>query len=111
MAYTQRLDWEPLRSIDATTFTGAYQAVGTPLTNPSYIIKLVNNSSVFVTISKDGVTDIDVAPANSYWLYDESKAGAIASAPSLPAGTQIFVKGNAGGSGNVYLVSQFIIQS
>lgn len=110
MAYTQRLAWEILRSIDSSTLTGSYQALGTPLDNPSYICKLVNNSDTLVTISIDGIEDIDVAPANSFWLYDEGKAGTIASAPSLPQGTQIFVKGSAG-TGNIYLVSQYIIQS
>ncbi len=109
MSYTQRLAWETLRSIDSATFTGLYQAVGTPLANPSYICKLVNNSTVLVTISIDGTNDVDVAPASSFWLYDEGKAGLNAAMPALPAGTQIMVKGVAG-TGSVYLVSQYIIQ-
>lgn len=110
MAYTQRLNWETLRSIDSATFTGSYQALGTPLANPSYICKLVNNSTVLVTISIDGTNDVDVAPAGSFWLYDESKAASQSSSPSLPAGTQIYVKGSAG-TGSVYLVTQYIVQS
>lgn len=108
MAYTTRIEWEALRSIDSATFTGAYQALGSPLLFPSYILKLINNSSSLVTISKNGTSDIDVAPGNSFWLYDESKAGNISSVPSVPAGTQIFVKG-AAGTGLVYLVSQYIV--
>lgn len=110
MAYTQRIAWETLRSIDSATLTGSYQTLGTPLANPSYICKLVNNSTSLVTISIDGTNDIDVAPASSFWLYDEGKAGTISSAPSLPQGTQIYVKGSAG-TGSIYLVSQYIIQS
>lgn len=110
MAYTQRISWETLRSIDSSTLTGVYQAVGTPFANPSYICKMVNNSTVLVTISIDGINDIDVLPASSFWLYDESKGGTISSAPSLPEGTQIYVKGTAG-TGLIYLVSQYIIQS
>jgi len=108
MGYTNRLLWETLRSIDSATFTGVYAKLGTPLVHPSYICKLVNNSSSLVTVSIDGATDVDVAPANSFWLYDESKAGAGAFLPSLPAGTQIWVKG-AAGVGLVYLVTQYII--
>jgi hypothetical protein len=104
MAYTSRIQWEPLRSISATTFTGSYQAVGTALAFPSFILKLVNNSTSLVTISIDGVTDIDVAPANSFWLYDEDKTQ---SHEALPQGTQIFVKG-ASGTGSVYVVSQYL---
>lgn len=110
MAYTQRIAWETLRSIDSATFTGSYQSLGTPLAHPSYICKLVNNSTVLVTISVDGSTDMDIAPASSFWLYDESKAGMNSACPALPQGTQISVKGSAG-TGSVYLVSQYIIQS
>ncbi len=110
MSYTQRLAWETLRSIDSSTLTGSYQALGVPLAHPGYIVKLVNNSTVLVTISIDGINDVDVAPANSYWLYDEGKVGLSSAYPALPQGTQIMIKGSAG-SGNIYLVSQYIIQS
>ena len=105
MAYTTRIEWETLRSIDSATFVGTYLKLGGPLLFPSYKIKLVNNSNVLVTVSKDGTTDIDVAPANSFWLYDEDVTN---NHESLPAGTQIFVKGSVG-TGSVYLVSQYLI--
>lgn len=108
MGYSQKVAWENLRSRDSATFTGSYQTLGTPLANASYICKLVNNSSVLVTISIDNVNDIDVAPSGSFWLYDESKSGNQgATFPALPAGTQFYVKGSAG-TGSVYLVSQYI---
>jgi hypothetical protein len=107
MAYTSRITWEKLRSIDSATLTGSYQALGTPLLYPSYICKLVNNSSVLVTVSIDGVNDCDVAPANSFWLYDEAKY-ASPSLQFLPAGTQIYVKGSAG-VGLIYFVTQYIV--
>lgn len=107
MAYTNRISWENLRSIDSATFTGSYQALGTALAHPSYICKLVNNSTALITISIDGINDIDVAPAGSFWLYDESKYG-IPAYQALPQRTQFYVKGSAG-TGLVYLVSQYII--
>ena len=100
--FTKRIGWENLRSIDSATFTGSFQAVGTPLLYPSYICKLVNNSDVLVTISIDGTNAIDVAPAGSFWLYDETKTS-----EALPGGTQFYVSGSAG-TGLVYLVSQYI---
>ncbi|SRR5260221_6572469 len=103
MAYTTRIDWETLRSVDSATFTGVYVTLGTPLLNPAYKLKLVNNSNVLVTISKNGTIDIDVAPANSFWLYDEDISQYH---EGIAAGTQIFVKG-AAGVGLVYLVAQF----
>lgn len=108
MSYTNNIAWETLRSVDSSTFTGVYVAVGTALLHPSYKLKMVNNSNVLVTVSIDGTNDIDVCPANSYWLYDESQAQFnTANLPSIPKGTQIFVKG-AAGTGLVYLVSQYL---
>lgn len=108
MSYTSKVAWETLRSVDSATFAGTYVAVGSPLAHPSYICKLVNNSTVLVTVSIDGSTDIDVAPAGSFWLYDEGKVASSGSQPALPQGTQIFVKGVAG-TGLVYLVTQYIV--
>lgn len=109
MSSTNRIAWETLRSIDSATFTGSKQAVGTPLAFPSYILKMVNNSTSLVTVSIDGINDVDVAPASSFWLYDEGKVALSASSPALPKGTQIYVTGSAG-TGSVYLVSQYIVQ-
>lgn len=108
---SQRLTWEPLRSIDSATLISAvtYYPVGTPLAYPSYICKMVNNSSVLVTISINGTSDIDVAPGNSFWLYDESKVGRDGQIPAIPKGTQFFVKAAAAGVGSIYLVSQYIV--
>lgn len=110
MSYTSKINWEILRSRDSATFTGSYQTLGSPLLYPSYICKLVNNSTALVTISIDGTNDIDIAPINSFWLYDESKIGLNGQLPALPVGTQIYIKGSAG-TGSVYLVSQYIVQS
>ena len=108
MGYTSKLEWENLRSIDSATFTGSYQALGTPLNHSSYKTKLVNNSNVLVTISNDGINDKDIAPGNSFWLYDEGTVGSNGAFPALPAGTQISVKGSVG-IGLVYLVSQYVV--
>lgn len=108
MAYTTRLAWETLRVLDASTLTGGYDAVGIPLENPAYIVKLVNNSDTLVTVSIDGSTDIDVAPPNSYWLYDEDAGNREHIA--LPANTQFYVNGSAG-TGNIYLVVQYLIRT
>lgn len=105
MAYTTRLAWETMRVFNSASLTGGYDAIGTPLTHPSAKCKLVNNSTVLVTVSIDGSTDIDVAPANSFWLYDEQITQ---SHEGLPKGTQIYIKGSAG-SGNIYLVTQYLV--
>jgi hypothetical protein len=108
--YTQRIAWETLRTFDSATLTGSKQALGTPLLHPSYILKMVNTSDTLVTVSIDGVNDVDVCPANSFWLYDEGKVGMSGGFPALPANTQIYITGTAG-TGNIYLVTQYIIQN
>jgi len=108
MAYTNRIQWETLRSLDSATLAGTYVAVGGPLLHPAYILKMVNNSNVLVTVSIDGVTDIDVCPGNSFWLYDEGKVNQSSAVPSVAEGTQVYVKG-AAGVGLIYLVVQYIV--
>ncbi len=110
MSYTNRIAWETLRSLDSATLSGSYVAVGTALLHPSYKLKMVNNSNVLVTVSINGTTPIDVCPANSYWLYDETQAQFnSANLPAVPSGTQIFVSGSAG-VGLIYLVSQYLVE-
>lgn len=113
MGLTNKIAWETLRSIDAAAINAVtYTPLGGPLLFPSYILKMVNNGSTLVTVSIDGVTDIDVAPSTSFWLYDEGKVGVSASAPAIPAGTQVYVKGTPGTTGSsIYLVSQYIVQA
>lgn len=110
MPYTRKLSYEVRRSIDSATFTGAYQALGTPLTNAASLIKLVNNSDQLIDISIDGTNNHDVAPANSFWLYDVTsdspqESGSI----FIEKGRQYYVKGSAG-TGLVYLVVQYVVQ-
>jgi len=112
---SSRIAWETLRTLDSASApfsTGIYTALGVPLLFPSYILKIVNSSNILVTVSIDGLTDIDVAPANSFFLYDEGKQGLSSSLPAIPQGSQIYVKSGTGGAGvgNIYLVSQYIAQ-
>jgi hypothetical protein len=108
MAYGQALRYENLRSIDSSTFTGSYQTLGTPLLYPASIVKLINNSTVLVTISTDGINDMDVAPASSFFVYDiTTNEPNSSNALFVPEGTQYLVKG-AAGTGLVYLVVQHL---
>ena len=110
MAYTRKLVYETLRSRDSATFTGSYQTLGSALSHPASIVKLVNNSTVLVTVSIDGVNDYDIAPANSFWLYDVTSDSAPESGSIFVSkGTQYYIKGSAG-TGSVYLVVQYIQQ-
>jgi hypothetical protein len=107
MSFKSFIIYENLRSIDSATFTGSYQNLGSALTQNSYIIRIVNNSNVLVTISTDGINDMDVLPANSFLLLDVGKWGLNATFPDILIGTQFMVKG-AAGVGLVYLVNMYI---
>lgn len=109
MAYTGKLSWETLRTFNSATLTGSYQAFGVALTQEPFKLKMINNSTSTVTVSIDNATDIDVAPAGSFWLYDECIYGNAGNMPTLPIGTQIYIKGTAG-VGSIYLVNQYIIK-
>jgi len=100
---------ETLRSIDSATFTGSYQAIGVVLAHPASLVKFVNNSTVDVTISWDGVNDHDILPANSFALYDIEANHAIYNELCIRQGTQFWVKGSAA-TGLVYLTVLYIIE-
>ena len=119
MGYTNTVNWEPLRTLDSSTMVSpsTYYPLVIPVTLigpllfPSYKLKLVNNSNVLVTISINGTSDIDVAPANSFWLYDETQASiSTANVPAIPKGTTVYCKSASAGVGTIYLVSQYLVR-
>lgn len=96
--------YEAVKSINSSTFTGAYQAVGTATTHEARIFKIVNNSNVGVTVSLDGTNDMDFVPASTFVLYDlGTNRGNPTASLVLQAGTQFYVKA-AAGTGLVYVV-------
>lgn len=101
-----RVFYEALRGINSNTFTGAYQALGGVLAHNPFLIKLVNNSTVPVTVSIDGSADHDICPAGSFFLYDETSNASREGGLTVAKGTQFWVKG-AAGVGSVYLVVQY----
>lgn len=105
-SFSVRAKYEALRSIDSATFTGAYQALGTPFAHNPFLVKIVNLSTSPVLVSVDGVEDHDVGPSGSYYLYDICTNASREAGLSYPKGTQVYVKG-AAGVGSVYLVVQY----
>ncbi len=105
--YRQKLLPETMRSINSASFTGSYQAIGTPLSQPSRVLLFVNNSGVIVTISWDGVNDAFVLLPGAGFAFDEN-ANAVSSAVyETSAGTQFYAKGIAS-TGLVYLSSFYV---
>lgn len=105
-----RAKYDVIRSRDSATFTGSYQTLGTALTNPGILVKIVNNSGVIITVSTDGTNDHDVLPSSSFVLYDYSANKQDGPTLCVPVGTQYYVKG-AASTGLVYLVIQYTPES
>ncbi len=109
MTFSGRIAYEARKSIDSAALTGTYQAIGTPLTNPSYILTLVNAGTTLVDISTDGTTDHDVLRIGETRVYKVGQVGMSGSLPAFPIGTRFFAKGTAG-TGLIYTVSLYIVK-
>lgn len=104
MAVKNKILAIPLTSIDSSTFTGAYQVINTNgLPNACFLIRIINDSSVDITISYDGTTDNDYIRTNeTLQLPLQSNAQPNNFIALIAAGTKIYVKSSAG-TGLVYI--------
>lgn len=100
----------PMTSIDSSTLSGSYQAINTGGTPQACtIFKIINNSTVDVTISFDPtlVAGGDFAPSKSFAIIDAQAAKQPENDLStLAQGTTVYVKGSAG-VGSIYLVGYY----
>jgi hypothetical protein len=88
---------DTLRSIDSATFTGTYQAVGTPLLHGARIVRFVNNSTVLVTISWDGINANEVVrPGSDFTLNVSANREVSSDFFEVRWNTQFYVMGTAG---------------
>ena len=101
---TRKAEYQARRSRDSSTFDNTYQTLGSTLTAPALLLKIVNDSSIDVDISTDASTDHDFIPADSFTLYDLRSNHGREYEFAFPTGTQFSVKGAAAGTGSVYLV-------
>lgn len=103
MYQSTTLFFETLKSLDSATLSGSYLPIGTALTHEARILKIINNSTVAITISTDGSTDMDFLPIGSFVLYDAgTNRGNASQSMAFPKGTQFYAKGSVG-TGSVYL--------
>ncbi len=100
----------PLTSIDSATFLGAYLQIGTGLPVPCSLLMIINDSTVAITISYDGVTDNDyLVTKTQREINAQSNALPPGYTALFPAGMPIWVKGVAG-VGLVYVVGYYTSQ-
>lgn len=83
------------RSMAFGSITGAFQALGAPLTHNWRLLHLENNTDGDMIFSFDGVTENLFCPAGSYLVYDiatNSNSNVGATQLVFAKGTQFFVK-------------------
>lgn len=98
MAVTKRVFLpETERVADATLFNNTFQALGTPLTNPSRMLIFVSNSTVNVKISWNGTDNAFTLLAGATVILDETSNTVDGVPLETRAGTQIYVKGATAG--------------
>lgn len=96
-----------LRSIDATTFNGALQPVGGPLTHSARIIRFLNDTNMGCFLSWDGTTICEYLPPGSFLLLDTAANKENSQVFDIQAGTQFYVNGMAAGTGNFYISNYY----
>ena len=108
MGLKNSMKFIPLSSIDSATFTGSYQVLNTGVPNPLFGFKIVNDSTVGVTVSYDGgTTPNDYIPSMSAVIYDlQANKSPQNDFSALPQGTIVSVSGTAG-TGLVYFVGLY----
>jgi hypothetical protein len=98
----------PLTSITSASVTGSYAAINsTGLPNACFMIEIINNSTMDVTVSYDGTNDHEFVPTlttTKLEFQTNSQPGNYLA--NLALGTKVYVKGTAG-TGSVFLAGYF----
>lgn len=100
------VEFDTIRSKAFGSITAAYTVLGSALTVPWRMMRIVNNTNGDLFISDDGTNDKIFIPAGGFVLYDLN-ANELGNDDSrwfvLAAGTQLYVKySSAPSSGSVY---------
>lgn len=96
-----------MSSINSATLTGAYQVLCASLPEACIIIRFINDSTVPVTISYDGINAHDYALAGSPFILNLQANNRLGNLKSMmKKGTPVYVKGNAG-AGYIFLAGYY----
>jgi hypothetical protein len=94
----------PLASGTITApFNTAWQLLAGPLSEPAFLMRIYNASNVDIAVSYDDSTTSDHIPAGAVLQLHAPTNPQYNCAPAnWPQGTQIWIKGIAASTGNVY---------
>lgn len=102
---TRKADYLVRAERDASTFDNTFQTLGSGISSPSIILKIINSSDTDIDISIDaGANEHDFVPAESFTLYDMRGNHGREHDYAFPTGTTFHIRGAAAGTGTVYLV-------
>ncbi len=94
----------PRLVFDTSSLTTGYQTMDADgLANEVQIFKMINDSTVAVDVSFDGLVDHEYIPAGGAFILDLT-ANAEGDLSAFSLATQIFLKGSGAGVGNVYAI-------
>jgi hypothetical protein len=98
--------WTAFGNVTIAAGVITISATASPLTRIVPLIKIINNSSLDVAISWDGVNIHDYVPTNGFTLYDICSDTKRENGLYIGIGTQFYAQAIGGGTatGNVYMV-------
>jgi len=100
-----KVRYETLRSLAFGSISGSYAAIGAAFANPIRMLKITNTTDANLTISFDGVNDMDIITANTVEVLDYgSNKADTAGQLDQAVGQKIFVKGSPT-TGTVYVTT------
>ena len=94
-----------MTSKDSSALTGGYDVVNTGLTDPCFILRIVNDSNKDITISYDGVSPHDYLIAGTDIMIHTHQQREFNNV-SFRRGQPVYVKG-AVGTGFIYVVGYY----
>lgn len=108
MAFKNTVKAIALTSFDSASLTSSYLPINSAgLPQACILVRIINDSSVDVTISYDGTADNDyLRTTETLQLPLQSNSQPNNNESVLPKGTKVYVKGTAG-TGSLYLAGYY----
>lgn len=98
--------WDVLRSVNYTSISGTYVAIGTPISYPARLPTITNLTDANMIFSDDGINDKFIVPANSGRIIDiGANRTNLSGSLDAPRYTRFYVRQESAAptTGNVYL--------
>lgn len=93
---------DTIRTFNSASLTGTYQVFGSAFTHEARMLRITNGGSTTVTLSLDGVNDMEVVVNGTVLPLEFAANRETSNQYELPSGTQVWIKGTAG-TGTIYL--------